>query len=83
MPSAANSPAPANAPAMRAVSLVVREMPMPRNSNPGGMVSATSAWRIAISDGRTSPHSATTTNTATGVSSPMNASVIRVAASVA
>ena len=83
MPSAANKPAPARAPQIRAVSDVVRAMPMAPISCSGGMVWATIVWRTARSDGRTRPHRAPMTSTTAGLSAPPKAISIRVAASVA
>ena len=55
MPSAANSPAPDSAPAMRAVSMVVRETLIAPIRRSCGMMVATSAPRTPRSDGRTRP----------------------------
>ena len=55
MPSAANNPAPESAPAMRAVSIVVRDTLIAPISRSCGMMVATSAPRTPRSDGRTSP----------------------------
>ena len=55
MPNSANTPAPVSAPATRAESEVVREMPMAAVSRSAGMVSATSATRTPRSEGRTMP----------------------------
>ena len=63
MPSAANNPAPLSAPAMRAVSIVVREMLIAPISWLCGMMVATSALRTPRSDGRTMPMTAATANT--------------------
>ena len=49
----------------------------------GGMVSATSALRIARSDGRTRPAIVAMTNTYSGRSAPVNASAISSSASTA
>ena len=59
MPSDANSPAPLSAPAMRAVSIVVRETLIAPISRSCGMMVATSAPRTPRSDGRTRPMIAT------------------------
>ena len=63
MPSAANSPAPLSAPAIRAVSIVVRETLMAPINRSCGMMLATSAPRTPRSDGRTRPMIATMTMT--------------------
>ncbi len=83
MPIAANRPAPVSAPKMRAVSEVVRAMPIAAVSEAGGMVSAISAPRSPMSDGRTRPVSAASTSTIVGLSVPVKASVISVAATSA
>ncbi len=66
MPTAANRPAPASDPTMRAESDVVREAPMALTKRSGGMVSATRALRIARSDGRTRPATVAMMNTCSG-----------------
>ena len=63
MPSAANNPAPESAPAMRAVSMVVRETLIAPIRRSCGMMVATSAPRTPRSDGRTSPISTAMTRT--------------------
>ncbi len=63
MPSAANNPAPLSAPAMRAVSIVVREMLIAPINWSRGMMVATSALRTPRSDGRTTPITAAITKT--------------------
>ena len=55
MPIAANMPAPVSEPKMRAVSEVVRAIPIAAVSEAGGTVSAISAPRSPMSDGRTRP----------------------------
>ena len=59
MPRLANNPAPDSAPAIRAVSIVVREMLIAPISRSCGMMVATSAPRTPRSDGRTRPMIAT------------------------
>ncbi len=83
MPSVANRPAPVSAPAMRAESDVMRDIPIAPVNCSCGTVSAINAARRPRSDGRTSPIAATSTSTITGVSAPAKASVIRVVAMVA
>jgi hypothetical protein len=83
MPNAANSPAPASAPAMRAESDVVREIPIALVSRSNGIVSAVNAPRNPMSEGRTIPVSAARQQTSNGVSAPANARIIRVAATAA
>ena len=63
MPSAANNPAPLSAPAIRAVSIVVREMLIAPINWSCGMMVATSAPRTPRSDGRTMPIRAATMKT--------------------
>ena len=83
MPIAANMPAPVSAPKMRAVSEVVRAIPIAAVSDAGGMVSAMSAPRSPMSDGRTTPVSAASTSTMVGCSVPVKARTIRIAATSA
>ena len=76
MPNSARTPAPASAPATRAESLVVRAMLIAPISRSAGIVSATSAPRTPMSDGRTRPASVAMTSTSRGVTAPANASTI-------
>ncbi len=55
MPMSATPPAPISAPAMRAMSEVVRERPSAAIRLSGGMVWPTSTARIAWSEGRIRP----------------------------
>ena len=73
--------APVSAPATRAESEVVREMPMAAVSRSAGMVSATSATRTPRSEGRTMPIRPVMTSTEMGLKWPANAMAMRVAAS--
>ena len=66
MPSAANNPAPVKAPAMRALSCVVRATLMAPTSCAGGMMSASNAPRTPRSDGRIRPMIATMIMTLNG-----------------
>ena len=70
MPSDAERLAPASAPATRAESIVVRDMPSAPIRCSRGMVSPISALRITWSFGRTMPASAATTSTQAGVNRP-------------
>ena len=63
MPRAANRPVPLSAPAIRAVSIVVRDTLIAPTIWSGGMMSATSAPRTPRSDGRIRPMIATITMT--------------------
>ena len=83
MPSQATTPAPASAPAMRAESEVMREMPSAPSKCRGGKVCAISALRIIMSDGRTSPAKAAISSTVMGVRACPQASSMKVAASAA
>jgi len=67
----------------RAESCVVRWMLIAPISWAAGIVSATSAARIPMSEGRTSPTSAAMTNTWMGVRTSMKVNVISEVASVA
>ncbi len=58
-------------------------MPMAAVSDVGGMVSAISAPRSPMSEGRTSPVIADSTSTIDGRSVPVKASTIRIAATSA
>ena len=68
---------------MRAESVVVRAMLIAAISRSDGMVSATSALRTPISEGRIAPISAAMIRTIIGVTAPAKAKVIKVAASSA
>ena len=68
---------------MRAVSEVVRAIPIAAVSEAGGMVSAISAPRSPMSDGRTRPVSADSPITIDGLSVPVKASVISMVATSA
>ena len=81
MPSAANKPVPLNAPAMRALSCVVRDTLIAPTSRSGGMMSASSAPRTPRSEGRTIPMIATMIMTLSGVRCPVNVSIMMVVAS--
>ena len=65
---------------MRAESEVVREIPMALVSRPTGMVSAISAPRSPMSEGRTRPVTAASRQMSSGVSAPAKARTIKVAA---
>ena len=83
MPNSAKTPAPASAPATRAESLVVRAMLIAPISRSFGIVSAISAARTPMSEGRTIPASVAMTSTSSGVTAPANANVIKSAPSAA
>ncbi len=83
MPNSAKTPAPASAPATRAESLVVRAMLIAPISRSFGIVSATSAPRTPMSDGRTSPASVAMMSTSSGVTALANAKAIKSAPSTA
>ncbi len=78
-----NNPAPASEPTIRAESDVVRDAPIAAVNRSIGIVSATSALRIARSDDRIRPEQSATTNTGVGLSRPLSPKVISVAASSA
>jgi hypothetical protein len=80
MPISATPPAPAKAPAMRAVSDVVRESPSATRSISRRMVCATTTLRNIWSEGRSRPASAATTNTCHGTRAPLS---VRAASKVA
>ena len=83
MPRAANSLAPVNAPAMRALSCVVRDRLMAPTSCAAGMISASNAPRTPRSEGRIRPITATMIMTLSGAKWPVSASVNMVADSAA
>ncbi len=66
MPRTANSPAPVNAPAMRALSWVVRATLMAPTNCSAGMISASSAPRTPRSEERIRPMIATMIMTLSG-----------------
>jgi hypothetical protein len=74
---------PAIAPATRAVSEVVREIPSAPSSMPGRMVCPTSTCRITMSEGRIRPASADIANTCHGVSASLSVSAVSTPASSA
>ena len=63
MPYAATAPAPASAPAMRAVSEVLRDKPRAPSNCAGGMVCAISELRSSRSEERTRPATPAITST--------------------
>ena len=81
MPTSATPLVPASAPATRAVSAVVREMPSAPRSISGRIVWPTSACRITLSDGRSRPATATIANTCQGLSALLSVSAVSTAAS--
>ena len=81
MPKAANIPAPASAPPTRAVSDVVRAIPIAAVSSWVATLSAIRERRTPRSEGRTRPIAPAIANTSTGVSAPLKATAMRVAAS--
>jgi hypothetical protein len=83
MPRSATPPVPASAPAMRAVSEVVREMPSALMRNSGRMVWPMSTYRIPTSDGFSRPAIAAMTKTCHGTSALLNASTVTMPASTA
>ena len=83
MPNAANMPAPDSAPVIRAMSDVVREKLIAPVRRLGGIVSATTAPRSPMSDGRTRPDTAAMISTSTGLRTPANANAISRAATAA
>ena len=74
MPKAANSPAPASEPAMRAESAVVRDTPIVAIKRSDGIVAPIRALRIAWSEVRTKPDKVAMTNTYKGDTTPVMAS---------
>ena len=83
MPNAANKPAPVSAPVIRAMSEVVREKLIAPVRRLAGIVSAITAPRSPMSDGRTRPDTAARIRTTNGLSTPANASAISTAATIA
>jgi hypothetical protein len=83
MPNHATTPAPANAPAMRAESEVMREMPKVPSKWRGGKVCAIKALRIIMSEGRTRPAKAAMNSTIKGVRASTQANNMKVAANAA
>jgi hypothetical protein len=83
MPMTANRPAPVSAPKMRAVSMVVRAIPIAGVSRFGGIMSAIIAPRSPMSEGRTRPVTAASASTTPGCSAPTKASVITAPATIA
>ena len=66
MPNTAMKPVPSSAPPMRAESCVVRDRPIAATSWSCGTVAPTSALRMPMSVGRTSPDNAATASTSVG-----------------
>ena len=83
MPNKATTPAPAKAPAMRAESEVMREMPSAPSKCRGGKVCAIKALRIIMSEGRSTPAKAAISNTVKGVSALSQANSMKQAAKAA
>ncbi len=81
MPSNANNPVPVNAPAMRAVSCVVRDTLIAPTSWAAGMMSASSAPRTPRSEGRIRPMIETMIMTLSGARWPVSARIMMVEAS--
>ena len=83
MPRNATKPAPVSAPITRALSALMRSIPIAPINSGEGMPAAISAFRMPISEGRTRPHSKATPQTSQGESSPAMAQAVSTAASTA